>query len=115
MPLRPFFSLMVSPPISTSPPSGTSSMLMQRSMVDLPEPDAPRIDTTSPSRALSDTPLRTSGDPKLLRRPRMATAGVDPGCRDVAPSDMGGLQARPGGRGAAQGGRARPLARLEDA
>ena len=33
---------------------------MQRRKVHLPEPEAPIIDTTSPSRAVSETPFRTS-------------------------------------------------------
>ena len=47
---------------------------MQRSIVDLPEPEAPRIEITSPSAALSDTPFSTSSGPKRLRRSRIATA-----------------------------------------
>src|SRR3954452_1067160 len=70
-----------------SPESGTSSMLMQRSIVDLPEPDAPRIEITSPSRASSETPLRTSSEPKLLRRFRTETGRVDD--KEGTPSDMG--------------------------
>src|SRR3712207_1032973 len=107
MPLRPFFSPMVSPPMRISPESGTSSMLMQRRMVDLPEPEAPRIEITSPSWALSETPLRTSSDPKLLRRFCTDTAGAASedaswDDKDATPLDMGGLQARLHGRGAAQ-------------
>ena len=44
IPWRLLFSAMVSPPMRISPESGTSSMLMQRSIVDLPEPEAPRIE-----------------------------------------------------------------------
>jgi hypothetical protein len=67
---------MASPPMRISPESGTSSMLMQRSIVDLPEPEAPRIEITSPVRAESDTPFSTSSEPKLLRRFCTETAGV---------------------------------------
>jgi hypothetical protein len=47
---------------------------MQRSSVDLPEPEAPRIETTSPSRAVSEMPLRTLSAPKLLCRSLRLTA-----------------------------------------
>src|SRR3954462_12351007 len=87
MPRRPFFSAISSPLMRISPESGTSSMLMQRSIVDLPEPDAPRIEITSPSRASSETPLRTSSEPKLLRRFRTETGRVDD--KEDTPSDMG--------------------------
>src|SRR5918998_1927274 len=114
MPRRPRFSLMVSPPIRISPASGTSSMLMQRSMVDLPEPDAPRIEMTSPSFAVSDTPLRTSSVPKLLRRLLMETASFWDD-KDGTPSDMGGLQSRLHGRRVAQMGREPPFDGYDDA
>ncbi|MCY1383149.1 hypothetical protein D9M69_712450 [compost metagenome] len=70
---------MVSPATVTSPRSGVSSMLMQRSRVDLPEPDEPRMETTSPSRASSEMPFRTSIGPKLLwmSRTLMATGAMD--------------------------------------
>ena len=67
-PRRPFLSSISSPPMRISPASGTSSMLMQRSIVDLPEPEAPRIEITSPSCASSEMPFSTSSAPKLLRR-----------------------------------------------
>src|SRR5918994_125257 len=100
LPRRPRLRRIASPPIVTSPPSGTSSMLMQRSMVDLPEPEAPRIARTSPSWAWRETPFSTSSGPKLLRRSLMATAGGADGARTgtavagaAAPaSDMGRLQ-----------------------
>src|SRR4051794_36117694 len=66
-----------SPPISTSPESGASSMLMQRSRVDLPEPEAPKIAITFPTFASSETPRNTSSVPKLLRRSRTETAESD--------------------------------------
>src|SRR5690348_14799607 len=115
MPLRPFRRAIVSPPIRTSPESGTSSMLMQRSMVDLPEPEAPRIEITSPSRASSDTPLSTSSDPKLLRRLVTETAGAVWVDKDATPLDMGGLQTRLDGRGAAQMRREPPFDGHDDA
>ena len=57
----------VSPPTVTTPSSGVSSRLMQRRNVLLPEPDEPRIEMTSPSRACSETPFSTSSAPKRLR------------------------------------------------
>ena len=73
-PLRSFSKLSVSRPTRIVPWSGVSRRLMQRSMVDLPETDDPRIDTTSPSQAVSDTPFRTSSAPKLLCRSTTLTA-----------------------------------------
>ncbi len=93
MPCRPFLSRIDSPPMRISPESGTSSMLMQRSMVDLPEPEAPRIEITSPSRASSEMPLRTSSEPKLLRRSLTATAGTAAVAADAADRDGTGLDA----------------------
>jgi hypothetical protein len=45
---------------------GSSSMLTQRSIVDLPDPEPPMIATTSPFFADSDTPLSTSRSPNHL-------------------------------------------------
>src|SRR5690606_23865433 len=59
---------MVSPETVTVPDVGVSRRLMQRRKVDLPEPDEPRIEMTSPSRASSEMPLTPSFPPKLLRR-----------------------------------------------
>src|SRR5919107_4867278 len=120
MPLRPFLRPIVSPPMRMSPESGTSSMLMQRSMVDLPEPDAPRIEMTSPSFALSETPFSTSRLPKLLRRSltetaRAASEDADWVDKDATPLDMGGLQTRLDGRGAAQMRREPPFDGHDDA
>jgi len=57
---------------------------MQRRKVLLPEPEAPRIEITSPRRAASEMPLSTSRRPKLLRRSRTAsvTSAIAPfpGC-----------------------------------
>ncbi len=66
--------------ISTSsrnilPPVGCSSLLMHRSIVDLPDPDGPRMTTTSPVATSRSTPLRTSSVPKDLRSPWMRTIG----------------------------------------
>src|SRR5262245_60185551 len=54
---------------------GISRKLMHLRKVLLPEPEAPIIETTSPSCAVSDTPLRTSRSPKLLCNPSTTTAG----------------------------------------
>ena len=59
---------MLSPSTRMRPWSGTSSMLMQRNKVLLPEPLAPISEITSPSRAVRETPLRTSILPKRLCR-----------------------------------------------
>jgi hypothetical protein len=48
-----------SPPMLIRPDDGVSRKLMQRSMVDLPEPEPPMIATTSPSQARSETPFST--------------------------------------------------------
>ena len=47
----------------------------------LPEPDEPRIEITSPSLAVSDTPLKTSSWPKLLCILSTVSAGVAAGMR----------------------------------
>src|SRR6185312_2786005 len=69
-------SATASPAIRTVPLSGISSMLMQRSRVDLPEPEEPISTTTSPSWAVSDTPLSTSTSPKLLWIRSSSTTGM---------------------------------------
>ena len=48
----------------TWPASGVSSRLMQRSRVDLPEPEAPMMVTTSPGMTSKSTPRRTWFAPK---------------------------------------------------
>ena len=52
-----------SPLTRTSPPFGVSSRLMQRRKVDLPDPEEPRIATTSCSCAVSEMPFSTSCAP----------------------------------------------------
>lgn len=47
---------------------------MQRSIVDLLDPEPPMIATTSPSQARKLTPLSTSVDPNALRSPSMPIA-----------------------------------------
>ena len=43
-----------------------SSSVAQRSIVDLPPPEGPMIDTTSPFSTLSDTPFKTSNAPNAF-------------------------------------------------
>ena len=38
------------------PPVGSSSFMMQRAIVDLPQPDSPTTPSVSPSRSANDTP-----------------------------------------------------------
>ena len=54
---------------------------MQRRNVLLPEPDEPRIEITSPSRAVSEMPFSTSSWPKLLCIFSTVSAGVAAGIR----------------------------------
>src|SRR3954453_16956788 len=48
------------------PPSSFSRPLMQRISVDLPEPEEPRIDTTSPGWTVRLTPSRTTALPNAF-------------------------------------------------
>src|SRR5262245_18897425 len=50
---------------------------MQRRNVDLPEPDGPMMQVTSPGWTSSDTPLRTSRRPKDLCTPSALTIGSE--------------------------------------
>jgi len=52
-----------SPSMRIVPPSNSSSMLTQRSIVVLPEPDEPMIEITSPDFTSQSTPFRTSTGP----------------------------------------------------
>lgn len=63
-------------PTRTLPPSGTTSRLMQRSSVDLPEPDGPISATTPPLATSRLMFLRTSLLPKLLRKARISIFDV---------------------------------------
>src|ERR1700730_3777826 len=47
------------PDTCTLPASGTSSQLMQRNSVDLPQPDGPSRQTVSPCATFSDTSCKT--------------------------------------------------------
>src|SRR5882724_10080170 len=65
-----------SPLTSTSPVSGVSSRLMQRSSVLLPDPLEPIIAMTSPSLAASEIPFSTSRSPNRLCRSLTTRAGI---------------------------------------
>src|SRR5215212_7044119 len=56
------------PPTKTFPEVGSSRRLMQRSRVDLPDPDGPMTQTTSPPSTRTSMPRRTSRRPKYLWR-----------------------------------------------
>src|ERR1700680_4191332 len=55
-------------PTRTRPRSGNSSKLMQRSSVDLPEPDGPIRATAEPFGTSSDMPFSTCSGPKAFQR-----------------------------------------------
>ena len=66
------------PSTTIDPPVGSSRVLMQRSIVDFPDPEGPTTQTTSPlltSRLIS---VSTWLDPKLFCRLRIEMIGV--GC-----------------------------------
>src|SRR5215204_2951600 len=56
------------PPTTTFPEVGSSRRLMQRSRVDLPDPDGPMTQTTSPGSTRTSMPRMTSRRPKYLWR-----------------------------------------------
>ena len=58
---------------NTRPLVGVSRRFTQRSSVDLPEPEGPRMTTTSPRRTSRFTPRSTSKSPKLLCKSSMRT------------------------------------------
>src|SRR5699024_4422106 len=59
---------MLSPWKRISPLEGVSRRLMHRSRVDLPEPDAPMMEVTSPGRTAKSMSRSTSWLPKDLER-----------------------------------------------
>src|ERR1700738_4558262 len=64
------------PPIRTRPEVGSTSRLMQRSSVDLPDPLGPMIETNSPFLTSRDTESSALVPPgKTLVRPSMLTRG----------------------------------------
>ena len=85
------------PSKTTLPPLGSSSRLMQRSSVLLPEPEGPMMKTSSRSLTERSMPFKTSVAPKLFLRPAMRSIAM-PGSsrRGEAPP-----QPHVGSRGAA--------------
>lgn len=65
-----------SPSMVMRPESTVSSRLMVRQRVDFPEPDGPRIATTSPQATSRVMSLRTCRPPKCLFTSRMAIIGT---------------------------------------
>ena len=63
------------PSTSIEPALTGTSALTQRISVDLPEPDGPMIQTTSPLRTSKLIPFSTSKVPKDLCTPAMRTIG----------------------------------------
>ena len=64
------------PSNTTLPPLGSSSRLMQRSSVLLPEPDGPMMKTSSRSLTERSMPFKTSVAPKLFLRPAMLRIAI---------------------------------------
>src|SRR5262249_27260368 len=62
------------PSTTTSPSWNGSSPLMQRSTVDLPEPEGPQITMRSPRRTVRSTSRSTLNSPNHLCRPLISTA-----------------------------------------
>ena len=54
---------------------------MQRSIVDLPEPEGPSTTTTSPGQTFRLTSFKTLVSSKLLFRCSMRTTGCSPGVK----------------------------------
>src|SRR5699024_1465097 len=73
----------------TVPAVGSSSWLMQRSRVDLPEPEGPTSTHTSPERTVSAQSLSTWRSPKVLCRPSIS----------ITASHAAGRRSAGGGRG----------------
>ena len=69
-------SVISSPSTKIFPLVGVSSMLTQRSRVDLPDPDGPITQTTCPCATWKSMPLSTSLAPKYLWRSWTSMAAV---------------------------------------
>src|SRR5690349_13222225 len=76
------------PSIRMSPPSGSSKPAMQRSAVDLPQPEGPSRQTNSPSATSSDSALTATVVPK--RRVRDCRLSVAILCSLISGRDAGG-------------------------
>src|SRR5215472_4296271 len=72
---RPMPNCISRSPTRIWPRSGSSSRLMQRRSVDLPEPDGPMIATTPPRTTSSETPFKTSTRPKDFHRSAISIIG----------------------------------------
>ena len=79
------------PPTTIRPAVTGSIRLMQRSSVDLPEPEAPIRQITSCSDTARSMPRSTSAFPKLLRTPSISRAGS----LTLAPRTGAGGRGRP--------------------
>src|SRR5690625_4044313 len=82
----------------TVPAVGSSSWLMQRSRVDLPEPEGATSTHTSPGRTVSAQALSTWRSPKVLCRPSIsitAPAAAGPGAEAVPAVVGAGAEAVP--------------------
>src|SRR5260370_38192030 len=80
-------------PTRIGPRSGFSSRLMQRSRVDLPEPDGPISATTAPRSTRNDTPFSTSTRPNDFHRSAISiiasNSEQENRCLKVSESDAG--------------------------
>src|SRR5215471_758164 len=65
-------------PTQMLPRSGSSSRLMQRKRVDLPEPLGPIIATTEPRSTCRDTPLSTWTAPNAFHRSAISITAPNP-------------------------------------
>src|SRR5688572_28143383 len=66
------------PSTSTIPAVGSSRKLMHLRSVLFPEPERPKITTTSPLAMSRSIPFRTSFSPNTFRTPRRLTIGLVP-------------------------------------
>ena len=67
---------MSTPSTKTLPPLISSMRLRQRNMVDLPEPEGPMTQTTSPWLTVKSMDLSTTFSPYCFLRPRTRTFGI---------------------------------------
>ena len=70
-----FLAIISMPLTVSSPESGRSRPLMERTSTLLPEPDGPMTTTFSPSATSSETPLSASTLPKFFFRSRAEISG----------------------------------------
>ena len=72
---------------TTLPPVMSSSLFRQRRNVDLPEPDGPMTQTTSPWLIVVSMPLSTTSSPNDFFRPSMRILTVPSGSAAAASGD----------------------------